>query len=361
MGAFTTLASVILLSTHLVAMNVASAAPLICVWLRYRERHDDAAAGAIGQRLALWSFWCLLAGIALGFVMLGIFWMTPDPGYRQAVARFPAKAYVFAAAELAFSAACLALYAGYWNRFRERPWWHALLALLATTNLLYHFPALMFVLGELSAQPEWVLEPLVTRREFRSLLLRPELIGKVLHFAFASVAVSGVVLMLFARRHIDSEIADQRSSALIRAGAAIAFGASLIQIAIGAWVLLQLPNAARNALIGDDWLGTGLFFLSIVALVGMLRALAGVAGGDTGGAAVGQSAILLVLVVALMTASLVRSRYIQSSSSALFTASVSVPARTFSLQFVSQRTDPAPLRSVAVATDRRGAAKNNTD
>ena len=35
---------------HLLAVNVAAAAPLVCIWLRRREaRHGDAAAGAVGQ------------------------------------------------------------------------------------------------------------------------------------------------------------------------------------------------------------------------------------------------------------------------------------------------------------------------
>jgi hypothetical protein len=265
--------------------------------------------------MAHWCLWFLLVGTALGMILLGILWAAPAQRYWQAVERFPARAYAFAAGELAFTALCLALYAGLWNRLRERPWWHALLAVLAATNLFYHFPPLMIVLGELSAQPDWVSEPLITRPVFRTLLIRPELIGKVLHFGLASVAVSGGMLMLLARRHVSGEFQDQCRTALVRAGAAIAFAASIAQLAVGLWVLLQLPMAARNALIGDDWVASVLFFLSIVAVLGVLRALASVAGGDTSNAAVSKSAVLLILVVALMTGSLTRARHVQSSNS----------------------------------------------
>ena len=325
MGTIPALASVLLLAAHLVTMNVASAAPLVCVWLRYRERRSDAAAGAIGRRLASWSWWSFLAGIMLGLMLLGTVWAASDQCYWQAVARFPTGAYLFAASELAFTAACLALYAGLWSRLRKRPWWHALLAVLATTNLFYHFPPLMIVLAELSAQPEWISEPMITRPVFRSLLLRSELIGKLLHFGFASVAVSGASLMLLARWHAGAEVAEDCRSALIRIGAGIAFAASVVQLAVGIWVLLELPTSARNALLGDDWLGTVLFFLSIVATLGMLRVLGGVAGGDTSQAAVTQSIVLLIVVVVLMTGSLTRSRQGQSRASPLLTARIALP------------------------------------
>jgi hypothetical protein len=319
MGTIPALASVILLAAHLLAMNVASAAPLICVWLRFREPRGDSTAGAIGRRLASWSVWSLLCGIVLGLILLGIVWAAPEQHYWQAVERFPTRAYLFAASELAFTTVCLALYAGLWNRLRERPWWHALLAVLATTNLFYHFPPLMIVLGELSAQPEWISEPMITRPVFRSLLLRSELMGKVLHFGFASVGVSGAALMLLARWHASAEVSEDRRSALIRVGAGIAFVASVVQLAIGMWVLLELPTSAHNALMGDDWLGTVLFFLSIVAALGVLRAFASVAGGDTSGPAVSRSAVLLIIVVVLMTASLIRSRQFESSNPPLLT------------------------------------------
>jgi hypothetical protein len=314
MSTFTPLASVLLLAAHLVAMNVASAAPLICVWLRYRERRGNAMAGAVGRRLASWCLWSLIAGIGLGLLLLGITW-AHHPSYWNAVERFPARAYWFAASELAFTAVCLAFYARLWNRWHRRPVWHAAVAVLAVTNLFYHFPPLMIVLGKLSAQPEWVHEPLVTRPVFRELLLRPEVLSKVLHFVFASVAVSGVALMLLAQHHADRSIAERGHMALVRAGAAIALAASVIQLAVGLWVLVRLPAAARNALMGHDWPATVLFFLSIVAVLAMVRALARVASGDMDSAAVYQSAILLFVVVVLMTGSLTRSRQVQGPDS----------------------------------------------
>ena len=55
---------------HLLAVNVATAAPLVCIWLRWREsRHEDAAAGAVGRYLARQSNVMLLWGSALGFGM----------------------------------------------------------------------------------------------------------------------------------------------------------------------------------------------------------------------------------------------------------------------------------------------------
>ena len=150
------LLTTILLALHLLAMNVASAGPLVCVWLHRRGRRGDETAFAVGRQLAWWSLAVLVAGMALGLVMLAIFWSGVDRAYVDAVGRFPTRAVLNAVYEAIFSVVCLAVYAGTWDRWRDHPWLHGLLAVLATTNLLYHFPPLMVALGALAVRPELV-------------------------------------------------------------------------------------------------------------------------------------------------------------------------------------------------------------
>lgn len=320
------LMSVLLLAVHLLAVNVASAGPLACVWLRGRGRRGDMAADAAGRRLANISLWSLMAGVALGFILLGLAWRAEDQGYWQAVERFPTSAFCFALGELAFTAVCLAVYVSTWDRWRGRPWLHGFVAVLAATNLLYHFPPLMVALGDLAARPEIVAETVVTRDVFRRLMLRPNVIASVLHFTLASVAVVGVVLMHVARGADGRVGTAHRPPApstiggqcppygLISAGAWIAFAASLAQLAVGAWVLVQLPGLARNGLIGDDWLATGLFLLSLVVAFGVLHGLARVGLGDTSEAAVRRCTALLLLLVVLMAGTVTRTRRIEAGS-----------------------------------------------
>src|SRR5688572_10061311 len=255
--------SVAFLAAHLLAMNVPSAVPLICIWLHMRGRRGDSAANTIGRQLARASLWSLLCGAVLGMVLVGLMWAAEDSAYWHAVQRFPSSAHVFALSELIFSAICLALYVAFWARWRNRPWLHAVLAVVGTSNLLYHFPPLMIVLGNLASRPELVQEPVITRPVFRELLLQPILVAQVLHFIVASAAVAGVTLMLIAGRK--GSVAERSDTdRLVVIGARIALAASLIQLAVGVWVLVQLPNMVRSALLGDDWTGTAFFLLSVL-------------------------------------------------------------------------------------------------
>ena len=53
------------------AMNVASAAPLVCSWLQWRGSRGDRAAGLAGGRLAWIAVGWFGAGIVLGIALLG--------------------------------------------------------------------------------------------------------------------------------------------------------------------------------------------------------------------------------------------------------------------------------------------------
>jgi hypothetical protein len=298
------LVHVILLASHLLAMNVASAGPLVCVWLRSRGRRGGEAADGVGRRLAAWSLWGLIAGIVIGAILTGIAWADTNQSYWNALRRFEPQTFVFALAELAFTAACLAAYLALWNHWRGRPWLHGLLAVLAATNLLYHFPPLMIVLGQLSARPELTDAAIITRSVYRHLMVRPEVLANVLHFALASVAVTGLFVMHLALKANDGE--------LISGGAWVALVASLAQLGVGMWVLMQLPLTARNSLVGDDWLASGLFVWSIAAALGLMHALSAVAMGETSHATVWRSTLLMLAVIVLMAGTLARSRRIEA-------------------------------------------------
>ena len=79
---------------------------------------------------------------------------------------------------------------------------HGSLALLAATNLLYHFPPLLTIMT-MSAGGEIELAGEVDAATFRQLFSTPNVLAHTLHFWLASVAVSGVVVFWLARRLAD--------------------------------------------------------------------------------------------------------------------------------------------------------------
>ena len=300
-----TIVHVILLASHLLAMNVASAGPLVCVWLR--SRGEMRRCGGRWGRSAV-------GGLVVGGTHR---WDRVRHNFdgnclgrcgskllEAALRRFEPQAFVFALAELAFTAACLIAYLATWSLWRGRPWLHGLLAVLAATNLLYHFPPLMIVLGQLAARPELTDASIITRSIYRQLMVRPDVFANVLHFTLASVAITGLLLMHLALSPIDRQ--------LISSGAWIALVASVTQLAIGMWVLMQLPLSVRNSLVGDDWLASGTFVLSIGAALGLMHVLSSVAMGEASHTAVWRSTVLMLTVVVLMTGTLTRARWIES-------------------------------------------------
>ena len=298
----------VLAAAHLLAVNLASAGPLVCVWLHGRGRRGDEAASRVGRQLAWASFWALAVGIGLGAILLAMAWAA-NQGYWDAVRRFPPRQYVYAGAELVFAVVCLAVYVGTWERWRRRPWLHALVAVAAATDLWYHFPPLLTVLSELAVRPELVGEPTLTHAAYRSLIVRPDVLAHVVHFVFASVAVSGVALMWLAERE-EERGREAEGGRLVRSGARIALVVSGLQLVVGVAVLLTQPAMAQSGLVGGDWLAVVLLFVSLAAVFALLHALAAVAIGDASVAAVQRAAATLVIVVLLMTAMLARTRYL---------------------------------------------------
>jgi hypothetical protein len=318
-----TLLTVVLLAVHLLAMNVAAAGPLVCLWLHGQGRRGEETAFAVGRQLAWLAAVVLLAGGVVGGVLVAFAAADPDGRYLRALERFPPQSLIYAGGEAVFSLACLVVYAGMWDRWRGRPWLHGLWAVLAATNLLYHFPPLMVALGTLAVNPQLVSEPVITRGVFRPLMVSPEILSQSVHFALASVAVAGLTVMLLARRlrrsgenvaaDVDSAIdaPTEEAGRLIRGGALIALTATATQLIVGTWVLVELPYRVRHALVGDDWLATGLFLLAIVGTFGLLNSLAIVGLGDTTDRSVQRCAVLLLSVVLLMAGVLQISRETQ--------------------------------------------------
>lgn len=297
------MAIILLLATHLLAMNVASVAPVAGAWLRTRRDGDPLrrAAAATGV------FKLSLAALGCGAAVGGLLLVAPSAGMRAALARFPADAYWFAGAEILFSAACL--YGCVKLRQWRRVTW--LLVFLTSTNLLYHFPPLMAVLGELAADPNWATDEVIDRDALLSLWKRPAVLSLWLHFVLASVAVGCVAALAYWRWRVTPASSDEEraSDGLIsRRLAAWALGATLLQIPVGIWLLLASDEAAQQSMMGDNWIATASLALGVWVALGVMQSLAAMAWGDMEPRQLGRACVLLVVTVVLMSATLKTSR-----------------------------------------------------
>jgi hypothetical protein len=282
----------LLLAAHLLAMNLASAGPVVGAWLARRPEPE----GEHGRGVFRASLYALLVGSLLGGAL--IVW--PSSGLRQALGRFPADAYWFGGLELLFSAACIAALAFGGAPIGRRRWIIGGLAIVSATNLLYHFPPLMAVLGELAADPGWAKEEVIDRATLLRLWKRPEILSLWAHFVLASITVACVAAMWPGRsthRAVDGE-----AGLVERRLGAVALAASTLQIPVGLWLLGTRGAGNRDAILGGELLAVLLFAGGVLGALWLLQSLLAVTLGERG--AISRATVAIIIVTVLMTATL---------------------------------------------------------
>ncbi len=170
--------------------------------------------------------------------------------------------FVWAAPELALYYICIVLYLHWSGReiSTGKAWMRRILAIVAATNLLYHFP-LLFTVDRESTARVW---PKVTARScFATRFSTPRFWRKFVHHLLASFAIVGIAMMGFALRlgRQGREPADVARAATW--GGRLALVPTLLQLFVGLIVLLTLPDGARSSVLGDDTLATSLFVVAL--------------------------------------------------------------------------------------------------
>ena len=312
------------MAVHLIAVNLACAGPLLASWLHFRSRESETLA-RLGRSLA----WASLIGLGLGMLTGGVLlFVPPATGLQEAIRRIPAQAYWMAGTELIFSAVCMLICAGCWKPLQRWRWLHASISLLGATNLLYHFPPLMAVLGKLAADPTWSTEPMIDRPLFLGLMYRGEIVSLATHFGLASFVVAAVVLLVMIAR-AGEEDRDLAVQSIARKSAIIALVGSLLQVPVGVWILGALSNAEREVLMGGELLASLVFLGGMLLTFLLLQRLAAIALGEFDLQAMRQTGWLLLVLVLLMTATLRSSRQAGDSKR---TAAEARPPRLISVQ-----------------------------
>lgn len=308
------LLQILVTALHLTAVNAAFGGPILALWLYIRSRRSsDPLADAVGLRLLRGSMHGLYSGMVLGIVAAWL-WHTAQP--REVLIAFeslPRSRYYFTIAELGFSAVCFEAWLALWRTGSRRIGLGYFLATVAITNTVYHFPTLFSILSVLSTRPAAPELPL----RYVNVLVDPEVVARVTHFTLASLAVAGAMLMALAMakpkflvkslsitRDEEPAAADlATASARLKArGAQIALVATLLQWPVGVIVMLQLPEAARDTLLGYHVAITSLFALSLGAVVMLMHRLATASFGETTAAEVRSGLLWLGITIAMMTA-----------------------------------------------------------
>jgi hypothetical protein len=300
---------VLVLAAHLLAANLAGAAPLVCIWLDVREtRRSDLLAGELGRYLIRQSIVWLTAGLALGGSTLAVVWAAQWEPFYETASRIPAARFWWAVPELAFYFYCVAMYLRWWAGPGTSAAWRVVmrrvLGVLAATSLLYHFPLLFTVIGVYSTRV--AVDPGMLN--FRRAMLDPEVLSQFAHHVLASFAIVGVAIMGFSLRLGRQGRPAEEVQRVATWGGRVALVPTVLQLVVGMLVLLALPARARDGLLGGDNVGTLLFGLSIVAAIVLMHRLASIAAGDVERKNLIGSMALLVLIVVAMVGTRQRAR-----------------------------------------------------
>jgi hypothetical protein len=249
----------------------------------------------------------LLLGSLLGVVIGWLKW-TPDYAAIWQVKLW--TKLVGGLFELAFS---VALLVGYWiwRKYAILPTrrgyiGRSLLLLLAGTNLLYHFPPLLMVATKL-ADGGFPVEANIPSgeiipRKFPPLMFYDEIPALTVHFALASVAMAGIMLLGLALRRLRSDEDPRGAKRIIVWGGWSALIATGLQLVVGLWLLAKTPPDMQSQLTGNSPLATICFGLSLALVIWLLRELADVTIGEATRGGLIRTMIAMTGVILLMTA-----------------------------------------------------------
>ncbi|HKD37785.1 MAG TPA: hypothetical protein VKB78_13330, partial [Pirellulales bacterium] len=236
---------------------------------------------------------------------------------------------------------CIGLYAGLWNWswFARHRWLHRLLAVLAVTDFMYHFPPLFTMISEMSLRPD-LKGKLLDVSLYRQLFFQGDVFSRVIHHWLSAIAIAAAAAMILAlrvtKRSADGGAKDilvgDDAKAQIRSLARVALFVTMLQIAVGAWVLIAMPEAMQSQLLGEDWLATGLFGASVIAALWLMHQLSILMLGRISRLSVYRAAISLAVVVCLMVGTLHRARQRALMPASLSSASSDASFSAHSLQ-----------------------------
>src|SRR5205823_3458509 len=242
-----------------------------------------------------------IVGAALGLV---VGWLKWDADYRSLWLGPLSYKLHWAVVEAIFS---LVLMLGWWLWLPGRAGGsgramatRGLVAMLAATNLLYHFPLLFSVAARLAENGDGSGGQ-IGGAEFRRLMIRGDTPALAVHVALASVAMAGMMLLGLALRW--RRRSDEASAAKVaRWGGRWALVPSLAQLPVGLWTLIAMPATTQSRLMGESTVGTLLFVAALVAALWLIHELVHVSFGEATRPALIRAMTAMLVTVVLMTA-----------------------------------------------------------
>lgn len=314
----TSIPTILLLTFHLLAMQLAGAGPLLAALLDLLgKRHP------ILERLTEWSWVAFWIGVILGGAVAGTQILFGQREYAPALEMLGYK-LKWGVAELVVFAVAMWLYRWGWSRLRgtrTSRGWHITIGLFAATNLLYHFPTLMLLFSRVVSGRIALSEPM-DAATYRAFAFAGPILAASIHFWLASLVVAGVSLALLVIREAttgrddgenndgpiisDGDVRELTAREVGSWGIGVALVAAMSQLPVGMWLVAVLESPIQAEVLGKNLWTTGLLGLAVFAAFGLMHDLASITFGDWSQKTVTGSAAKLIIVTLIMVATSMR-------------------------------------------------------
>lgn len=291
-----------LVTLHVLVANISATVPLYAIWLDWWEvACKYPSAGDFSGRLILNSLYAVLLAIAIGLVMLFFPIHASQTSPWEFFGTLPSGVRMNFVGEIAFHLVLVGAALWLWRRphpSRANRVVRRVLALLAATNLLYHFPLFFTALASL-ANSGVLPTGGIDAAAWRGIRFSQAVLPLALHHWLAAVAAGGSAVVYWSTCSKN----DANTSAA-RSGAIPALAATMLQIPSGIYLVTSLPNPWQEKLMGQSALASGFFLIGILAAVFLMHQLAKACRGDLQRRHATMLVGNLALVTALMTATL---------------------------------------------------------
>ncbi|MCP3695272.1 MAG: hypothetical protein GY917_23945, partial [Planctomycetaceae bacterium] len=137
--------------------------------------------------------------------------------------------------------------------------------------------------------------------QFRARLVDGYVVARTVHFCLAALAVTGIALVVFALKQSRNSETGEDPIRPARWGARLALVATLLQLPVGIWIVLEMGPGAQRQVMGGNLVATGLFGLSLLGTLALMHYLSALAFGKFRREVAVRTISLMILIVLLMT------------------------------------------------------------
>ena len=294
---------------HLLVVAVAAAGPLVCIVLNAKQLNrknapEREALWTIGTRMGQHANRALLLGSVMGLVVAAM--ISSDEVHQRC--HVVQDRFLFAGIEWIFSWVLLLFTQRWW---KSRPDGlksfvvRSVVILLATTNLLYHFPILFMLINELPVSLVVELESTssqLSRAQFYEYAFTNSMLARWLHtvvsLVMVAVAYTAVISLRYARDV--SGVPRDVSVRIVNWTARTIVFLLFIQIGLGLLTVMTMPDMKR--IMGGNVLVTALFAGAMCLLLIQLQQWTSLMSRRVDPQAVARAVTTLIALFSCMTA-----------------------------------------------------------